>query len=267
MEIRAHVLTSPERLAQEHQPCPINALIPGTARPEDALAPGKPTSQKADAVPSQSFRETLRGLWPYLWPHDRADLRRRVYFGFVLLLAAKIVTVAMPYGFKWSVDALTGEVQGDPAGLLMMGAVSLTVLYGGMRVAMALLTQWRDGLFASVAMNAVRRLALETFRHMHLLSLRFHLERKTGGLTRVLERGREGIEELVRMFVLNLLPTILEFALVLGVLWWQFDWRFAAIVFVMVTAYLAFTYRVTEWRIDIRRRMNASDNRSQHQSH
>ncbi|MFC0218569.1 ABCB family ABC transporter ATP-binding protein/permease [Pseudochelatococcus lubricantis] len=212
------------------------------------------------AAGKQGFRQTLQGLWPYLWPHDRADLRQRIYFGFLLLLAAKIVTVAMPYSFKWAVDALTGETGGTPTATLLAGAIFLTLLYGAMRIVMALLTQWRDGLFASVAMNAVRRLALETFRHMHALSLRFHLERKTGGLTRVLERGRTGIEELVRMAVLNLLPTVLEFVLVLGVLWWQFDWRFAAVVFVMVAAYLVFTYRVTEWRIDIRRRMNESDN-------
>ncbi|MGI6245220.1 MAG: ABCB family ABC transporter ATP-binding protein/permease [Pseudochelatococcus sp.] len=209
---------------------------------------------------AQGFRRTLEGLWPYLWPHDRADLRRRIYFGFLLLLVAKIVTVMMPYSFKWAVDALTGESRGSEAAMLAGGAVFLTVLYGGMRIVMALLTQWRDGLFASVAMNAVRRLSLETFRHMHALSLRFHLERKTGRLTRVLERGRLGIEELVRMVVLHLLPTMLEFALVLGVLWWQFDWRYAAVVFVMVSAYLVFTYKVTEWRIDIRRRMNESDN-------
>lgn len=233
----------------------------GSSGPDSTHAENGTAAQPASVTTSgQGFRQTLEGLWPYLWPHDRADLRRRVYFGVLLLLAAKIITVVMPYGFKWSVDALTGEVQGSEAAALMAGAVFLTALYGGMRIAMALLTQWRDGLFASVAMNAVRRLALETFRHMHALSLRFHLERKTGGLTRVLERGRQGIEELVRMFVLNLLPTILEFVLVLGVLWWQFDWRFAAVVFLMVAAYLAFTYRVTEWRIDIRRRMNASDN-------
>lgn len=215
--------------------------------------------EKPSAVREKRFTRTLQGLWPYLWPSDRADLRMRVYFGFVLLLIAKIVTVAMPYSFKWAVDALTGETHGKIAASMIGGAVFLTVLYGGMRIIMALLTQWRDGLFASVAMHAVRRLALDTFRHMHALSLRFHLERKTGGLTRVLERGRAGIEELVRMSVLHLIPTILEFLLVLGVLWWQFDWRFAAIVFVMVAAYLVFTYRVTEWRIDIRRRMNESD--------
>ncbi|MBS7736662.1 ABC transporter ATP-binding protein/permease [Chelatococcus composti] len=201
-------------------------------------------------------------LWPYLWPHDRADLRLRIYIAFALLLAAKIVTVLMPYSFKWATDALTGELGGAGVQVtapLWGGAVALTVLYGLMRMLMAGLTQLRDGIFASVAMNAVRRLALKTFEHMHRLSLRFHLERKTGGLTRVLERGRSGIEELVRLAVLQLVPTIIEFALVLAILWLQFDWRYAAVVFAMVVVYLAFTYQATEWRIGIRRRMNESD--------
>ncbi|WP_238185055.1 ABCB family ABC transporter ATP-binding protein/permease, partial [Methylobacterium trifolii] len=132
-------------------------------------------------------------------------------------------------------------------------------LYGLSRILMAGLTQVRDGLFAKVAMHAVRRLALKTFEHMHQLSLRFHLERKTGGLTRVLERGRSGIEELSRLMVLTLVPTIVEFALVLGVLAYEFDWTYSAVVFAMVAAYLGFTYKATEWRIAIRRRMNDSD--------
>ena len=124
---------------------------------------------------------------------------------------------------------------------------------------MAVLTQVRDGIFAKVAMHAVRQLALQTFEHMHRLSLRFHLERKTGGLTRVLERGREGIEELSRLVVLTLLPTILEFVLVLGLLAWEFNWLYSAVVFVMVVVYLAYTYKATQWRISIRRQMNDSD--------
>lgn len=205
---------------------------------------------------------TMVRLWPYLWPHDRADLRLRIYIAFALLLAAKIVTVLMPYSFKWATDALTGELGGAGAQTtapLWAGAVTLTVLYGLTRMLMAALTQLRDGVFASVAMNAVRRLALKTFEHMHQLSLRFHLERKTGGLTRVLERGRTGIEELVRLAVLQLVPTIIEFVLVMAILWLQFDWRYAAVVFAMVVVYLAFTYQATEWRIGIRRRMNESD--------
>ena len=124
---------------------------------------------------------------------------------------------------------------------------------------MALLTQWRDGIFARVAMHAVRRLAYITFVHMHELSLRFHLERKTGGLTRVLERGRNGIETIVRMVILQLMPIIVEVALLMGVLLWQFDWRYVAAILVTIVAFTYFTYLVTEWRVGIRRKMNESD--------
>ncbi len=181
---------------------------------------------------------------------------------FGLLLAAKLVTMVTPFTFKWVTDALVAAIGGkdarcrrgcSPAPMLLL------VLYGLSRIAMSALTQVRDGLFAKVAMHAVRRLALKTFEHMHRLSLRFHLERKTGGLTRVLERGRAGIEELSRLMVLTLVPTIVEFVLVLGVLAYEFDWRYALVAFLTVAAYLAFTYKATEWRIAIRRRMNASD--------
>jgi ATP-binding cassette subfamily B protein len=135
----------------------------------------------------------------------------------------------------------------------------MTAAYGGMRILMAVLTQVRDGLFAKVAMNAVRRLAYRTFVHMHELSLRFHLERKTGGLTRVLERGRNAIETIVRMVILQLSPTIIELALIVVVLMWQFDWRYVLVVLATVTAYMVYTYLATEWRIGIRRKMNESD--------
>jgi ATP-binding cassette subfamily B protein len=135
----------------------------------------------------------------------------------------------------------------------------MTIAYGGMRVLMAALTQLRDGLFARVAMHAVRRLAILTFKHMHQLSLRFHLERRTGGLTRVLERGRNGIEVIVRMVILQLMPTVLELALIVGVLFWQFDWRYVAVIALTVAAYMWYTYIATEWRIAIRRKMNDSD--------
>ena len=135
----------------------------------------------------------------------------------------------------------------------------MTIAYGGMRVLMAAFTQWRDGMFAKVAMHAVRRLALITFEHMHQLSLRFHLERKTGGLTRVLERGRNGIESIVRMVILQAAPTVVELAFIIGVLLYQFDWRYVVVVVVTVALYMWFTYLATEWRISIRRRMNESD--------
>ncbi|GJD96419.1 ABCB family ABC transporter ATP-binding protein/permease [Methylobacterium iners] len=206
---------------------------------------------------------TYRSLWPYLWPYGRPDLQRRVFLAFGLLLIAKVVTMVAPFTFKWATDALvavTNAKEGQPVPTGLFAAPMLLIgLYGLSRVIMAGVTQIRDGLFAKVAMHAVRRLALQTFEHMHRLSLRFHLERKTGGLTRVLERGRGGIEELSRLMVLTLVPTIVEFVLVLGVLAYEFDWLYSVVVLVMVAAYLAFTYKATEWRIEIRRRMNNSD--------
>jgi ATP-binding cassette subfamily B protein len=142
---------------------------------------------------------------------------------------------------------------------LIASPLIMTASYGAVRVIMAILTQWRDGIFAKVAMHAVRKLAYLTFVHMHELSLRFHLERKTGGLTRVLERGRTGIETIVRMVILQLVPTIVELSLLTAVLLWQFDWRYVVATLITVVIYMYYTYIATEWRIGIRRRMNDSD--------
>ncbi|HEY1310052.1 MAG TPA: ABC transporter ATP-binding protein/permease [Pseudolabrys sp.] len=207
---------------------------------------------------------TVVHLWPYIWPSDRSDLKLRVLGAMVLLLAAKLATVAVPFTFKWATDALAGHGTAPIAATdWLLWAISvpvaMTIAYGGMRILMAALTQLRDGIFAKVAMHAVRRLAFRTFVHMHELSLRFHLERKTGGLTRVLERGRNAIETIVRMVILQLSPTIIELALIVGVLMWQFDWRYVAVIMVTVAFYLVYTYHATEWRIGIRRRMNESD--------
>jgi ATP-binding cassette subfamily B protein len=228
-------------------------------------APPNPASfRKPVSADRGALLRTMLHLWPYIWPSDRADLKMRVVWATVLLLLAKLATIAVPFTFKWAVDALTGESHppaDTPSWMLWVFAapVLLTAAYGGMRIVMALLTQFRDGLFAKVAMHAVRRLALITFEHMHMLSLRFHLERKTGGLTRVLERGRNAIETIVRMVILQLVPTIVELALIVGVLLWMFDWRYVLIIGVTVVLYMTFTYYATEWRIGIRRKMNDSD--------
>jgi ATP-binding cassette subfamily B protein len=207
---------------------------------------------------------TIIHLWPYIWPSDRADLKLRVLGAMVLLLAAKLCTVAVPFTFKWATDALAGHgtapvLASDWLVWAVSAPVAMTVAYGGMRILMAALTQFRDGIFAKVAMHAVRRLAYRTFIHMHELSLRFHLERKTGGLTRVLERGRNAIETIVRMIILQLAPTIIELSFIVVVLMWHFDWRYALAILVTVAVYMGYTYRATEWRIGIRRKMNESD--------
>jgi len=205
-----------------------------------------------------------RRLAPYVWPPaDRGDLRLRIYASTVLILAAKLVTIGMPYAYKWATDALAGDqplAPGSSLAWLWQAPLALTLLYGLTRIAIAVLTQMRDAIFATVTMAAVRRLARDTFTHMNQLSLRFHLERRMGGLTRVLERGRTGVQELSRLFVLQLLPTIVEFALVLAVLTLEFDWRYALIVIAMVSAYILYTFVATNWRIAIRKRINESDN-------
>jgi ATP-binding cassette, subfamily B, heavy metal transporter len=209
---------------------------------------------------------TLVGLWPYIWPSDRRDLQRRVIGSLLLLVAAKLATLAVPFAFKFATDNLArdGGTSGSAAGSgwiawALAAPLLLTAGYGGMRILMALLTQARDGLFAKVAMYAVRRLALLTFEHIHKLSLRFHLERKTGGMTRVLERGRNAIETIVRMLILQLIPTILEVVMVGAVLLYQFDWRYVVVIMITVAIYMWYTYVATEWRIGIRRNMNESD--------
>jgi ATP-binding cassette subfamily B protein len=188
----------------------------------------------------------------------------RVLWSIVLLLIAKLATLAVPFTFKWATDALSGKgsapIEASNWTLWVIASpLIMTASYGALRILMAVLTQWRDGIFARVAMHAVRKLATITFVHMHELSLRFHLERKTGGLTRVLERGRNGIETIVRMVILQLMPTIVEVALLMAVLSWQFDWRYVLATLAMVVVFMSFTYYATEWRIGIRRKMNESD--------
>ncbi len=220
--------------------------------------------REVSADGAASLLRTVVVLWPYIWPSDRRDLKLRVWVTMGLLLVAKIATMAVPFTFKWATDALTGKGSAPLGASSWLGwaiaaPVLMTIAYGLMRILMAVLTQARDGLFAKVAMNAVRRLAFMVFEHMHKLSLRFHLERKTGGLTRVLERGRNAIETIVRMVIMQLVPTVIELSFIIVVLLYQFDWRYVALIVVTVACYMVYTYYATEWRIGIRRHMNDSD--------
>lgn len=215
---------------------------------------------RADA----STFEVLRDLWPYIWPSDRPDLKLRATLALMALVLAKIITVLVPYTYKWAVDALTepstfaAEV---PEWLTFLAVpAALVIAYGVARITMAGFTQARDAIFAKVGQNAVRTLAFKTFAHMHALSLRFHLQRRTGGLSRVIERGTKGIEEIVRLAILSLIPTILEFVLVAVVVAFQFDLAYVGVLVAMVTLYLAFTVWASNRRIAIRRTMNESDN-------
>ena len=197
-----------------------------TIRPSTFVAERKPVAERA------TLTGTVKLLWPYIWPSDRADLKLRVFLAVALMLLSKLITIAIPYSFKWVTDALAGKLSLDavPLPQVMVGAASLTLVYGLLRILMALTQQGRDALFAAVAMNAVRRLAIEVFEHLHRLSLRFHLERKTGGLTRVLERGRNAIETIIRTSMLTAVPTIVEFALIVAAMLFSFDWRYVAAI-------------------------------------
>jgi ATP-binding cassette subfamily B protein len=201
---------------------------------------------------------TLRRLVPYLWPGGRLDLRLRVTAALVFLVLAKVANVYVPLILRGAVDALSPQAPAQ-AELLVALPLALILAYGAARIMAIGFGELRDAVFARVAQHAIRQVALRTFRHLHRLSLRFHLERQTGGLSRAIERGTKGIEFLLSFVAFNILPTILEIAMVCGILWWIFDWRFAAITVAAIGAYVAFTFKITELRIVYRRRMNEAD--------
>jgi ATP-binding cassette subfamily B protein len=218
----------------------------------------KPTAASA-SLPSAdgSQWETLKGLLPYLWPADRPDLKIRVVIAMVALVLSKVITVLTPYAYKYATDALTSN--GNAAAIVTSVAVSFVLAYNFGRVMMVALAQLRDAVFAKVGQRAVRELAIRTFRHLHGLSLKFHLERRTGGLSRIISRGTNGIDTVLRFSLFNTFPTALEIAMVAGILTWSFGWIYAVVVLVTVVLYIAFTYMATEWRINIRRTMNDAD--------
>ncbi|MEM7636285.1 MAG: ABC transporter ATP-binding protein/permease [Pseudomonadota bacterium] len=218
------------------------------------------TAKKVSADSGATLR-TIRNLWPYMWPSDRPDLKMRVLWATLFLVVAKVVLVIVPYFFKYATDALNGKADAPeffPAWLL--APVMLVLAYNVARVTQWGFNQLRDALFARVGQHAVRQLAFRTFKHMHKLSLRFHLERRTGGLSRIIERGTKGIEIIVRFTILNTAPTILEFALTAAIFAYSYGWSYVAVIAAVVWLYSWFTVRASDWRINIRKEMNESDN-------
>jgi ATP-binding cassette, subfamily B, heavy metal transporter len=193
---------------------------------------------------------------PYLWPEGRPDLKARIMLAMVALVLAKVATLAFPLLYGKAIDALSPK---SPAVQAVGIAIGFIIAYGVARIVMQGLAQLRDAIAAKAVYNAVRAVAAKTFRHVHALSLRFHLERKTGGLTRVIERGTKGIDVLLFYVLFSIAPTILELILVCGYLLWAYHWGYVAITIVTVFLYGWFTIRVTEWRTAIRREMNDSD--------
>ena len=214
------------------------------------------TRPAAPAEPRSAFA-TIRSLLPYLWPDRRSEggtsARVRVCIAVLLLVLAKVATVYVPLVYSQAVDALA------PAGHPLTIPFGLIAAYGLLRVASSGFAELRDAVFAAVQQRTVRKVALRTFRHLHQLSLRFHLDRQTGGLSRAIERGTTGIEQVLRLAVFNILPTLLEIVLVVLILWRMFDWRFAAVTAGAVVAYVGFTMLFTNWRTRFRRTMNEVD--------
>jgi ATP-binding cassette, subfamily B, heavy metal transporter len=192
----------------------------------------------------------LRSLAPYLWPRESPGLRMRVVLAVVFLVAGRLVNITVPFLYKHAVDALT------PGKAVIAVPVALIVAYGVARVMSQGFNELRNAVYAKVTQRAVRRLSLSAFRHVHALALRFHLERRTGGLARAIERGTAGIDFLLSFMLFNVIPTIIEILLVCGILWRLFDWAFAAVTLATIVFYIAFTFLLTDWRVRFRRDMN-----------
>jgi len=203
---------------------------------------------------------TMRKVAPYLWPKGQAWVKWRVSLALVALLVGKIATVATPLFFMAAVDALAPEGTESDGGLLLsIGAIGLVTAYGVMRLAAVGFNQLRDAVFAKVGQRALRRLALETFQHMHALSLRYHISRKTGALSRIIERGVKGVDFLLRFLLFSIGPLALELLMVGVILLVVFNVWYMLVVAFTIALYIWFTFSVTEWRVAIRRRMNERD--------
>lgn len=199
---------------------------------------------------------TVKRILPFIWPVNNFDLRTRVVLALLALVAAKCVAILSPILQAWAVDDLAGS--GLPE--FALGAIGLTIAYGMARIATNGFQQIRDALFAKVAQRALRRLALETFQHIHRLSMRFHITRKTGGLSRIIERGVKGVEFLLRYLVFSTGPLVLELVLIGAAIFWKLqDWRYIGIILATISVYVWFTFAITEWRVKLRRKMNEQD--------
>ena len=218
------------------------------------------TTMTNTEVDRKSGMRTIRKVLPYLWPADKPSIKVRVVLALIVLVLARTVSVATPFYYKAAVDALAPVAKGaEPAVLLAMGAVGLTIAYGMLRLLSVGFNQLRDVIFARVGQRALRRLALETFEHIHALSLRYHIARKTGGLSRIIERGVKGVEFLLRFMLFSIGPLILELLMIAAILFFVFDVWYLLVVVSTISIYILFTFKVTEWRVQIRKEMNDQD--------
>ncbi|MEM1078474.1 MAG: ABC transporter ATP-binding protein/permease [Pseudomonadota bacterium] len=212
----------------------------------------------SDSETRRSGWMVIRRVAPYLWPDSMPWVKRRVVLAMAALFMAKLIAVGTPFFYKLAVDALAGDAPSGPM-LLAVGAVGLTVAYGMARLMTVGFQQLRDVIFAKVGQRALRTLALETFTHIHRLSMRYHITRKTGGLSRIIERGVKGVEFLLRFMLFSIGPLILELSLISIILFVYFDASYLLVVAATIALYVTFTFKVTEWRVRIRREMNRQD--------
>jgi ATP-binding cassette subfamily B protein len=202
--------------------------------------------------------QTIKRVAPYLWPKGELWVKRRVVAAMVFLVLAKVISVTMPFMYKQAVDSLTGKTP-DAATMLGLGAVGLTIAYGLARFGSVAFGELRDIVFVKVGQRALRKLALETFTHIHKLSLRYHITRKTGGLSRIIERGVKGVDFLLRFLLFSIGPLILELSMVSIIFAVYFGWQYMAVVVITIAIYVTYTFKVTEWRVKLRRQMNDQD--------
>ena len=240
------------------------AQSPNPLDPPMTIAATPPATTAVQERTSPTLVKVLRDLMPYMWPPGRNDLRIEVALGSVVLIIAKFVTLFMSYAIA-NVTNLLGKplTGGTPEGQIAVGLIAVPAVliasYGGARVIMMVLNQLRDVLFTRVSQHAVRNLTTQTFRHLHALSLRFHLERRTGSLTRVVERGNSAVDSIMRLGVMTTIPTVLELALICGWFWYLFGFVYVGILLATVAAYLWYTVLASNWRIGIRKELSESD--------
>ncbi len=207
----------------------------------------------------KSGMRILRRVTPFLWPKNNPAFRLRIVLALLALLTAELITVGIPFIYKGAVDSLTSGEAIDIAGVVAIGAVTLTIAYGVTRVMSVLFHQLRDVIFAKVGQRALRTIALETFKHIHNLSLRYHITRKTGGLSRIVERGVKGVDWLLRFVLFSIGPLLLQLLMVCTVLWIVLGFWYFATILIAISLYVVFTFKVTEWRVQIRKEMNKQD--------
>ncbi|PCI42953.1 MAG: metal ABC transporter permease [Alphaproteobacteria bacterium] len=219
----------------------------------------QPSDDDGEETTSENHWQTIKTLLPFIWLKGRWDLRVRVVLAVIFLVTAKLIGIYVPFLFKDAVDALIPGFQADAQSVVIAVPLVFILSYGLGRVLSLFFGQIRDAVFARVGQNAVRNLALSTFRHLHRLSLKFHMERKTGGLSRVIERGTRGIDFLLRFMLFNILPTLLEIFLITFIFWSKFGFYYALVTFICLAGYILYTMAVTDWRLKFRREMNKQD--------